>query len=250
MRIARLGLALMKGARHRTLAEIEVTSTGPAGDRELCLVDPARRRVMRTVEHPELMQVRASWTGRELVTAFPDRTLRAEPRPTGERLRCDYWGRSADLELLECTQTTALCELVGLPVLLARALHPGAVVFGAALTLITTTDLAELARRVGDAQVARESARFRATATIEDEGRLCGVRTGTRLRLGEATIEITGPIPRCTVIDHDPTTGRRDRTLLKTLATYRHEGGEIRFGHYARVVSPGRCCIGDDVVDV
>jgi uncharacterized protein YcbX len=68
-----------------------------------------------------------------------------------------------------------------------------------------------------------------------------------RLRLGGAVVELAGPTPRCAVIDSDPSTGRKDARLLGALAGYRRDAGEIWFGHYARVVSPGRCDTGDHV---
>jgi uncharacterized protein YcbX len=253
VRIQRLGLALMKGARHEELPALDLTASGPAGDRELCLVDLGRRRVVRTVEHPELMQVRVRRDGGDLVVETPDGVTRGSTRPTGEAVACDYWGRRPDLELLHGPHAAALADFLGMPVALARA-RPGEVVYGAPLTVVTTTDVAELGRRAGVPDLAAQSARFRATLVLDDDddadaagGPLPRDPTGTRLRVGDAVVELTGPIPRCAVIDSDPSTGRKDIALLATLAGYRRVAGEIWFGHYARVVSAGRCHAGDSV---
>lgn len=253
-RVQRLGLAVMKGVRHEPLPAVELTSRGPAGDRVFCLVDPERQAVLRTVEHPELLGLRARWDGVELAVDLPDgTTVRDAPRPTGEEAACDYWGRRPRLQLLRSAHAAALSDVVGRPVALARA-RPGDVVYGAPVTVVTTTDLDELGRRTGESDLAadpEQSARFRATITLDDRDRpLPADAAGTRLRIGGAggpELRLTGPIPRCRVIDLDPSTTRLDQHLLGALAGYRLTAGEISFGRYAEVVSPGRCAAGDDV---
>jgi uncharacterized protein YcbX len=247
VRIDRLGLALMKGVRHEHLAELELGPNGPAGDRELCLVDPDRARVVRTVEHPELIAVRVRRDRDALVVELPDRTVTGPVEPAGTTLECDYWGRRPGLDLLAGPHAAALSDFLGHRVELAGA-RPGDVVYGAPLTIITTSDLAVLGRRSGVPDLLAESARFRATAVVDDTDEpLAQEATGTLLRLGGALVELTGPIPRCAVIDSDPSTGRKDRRLLTALAGYRRRAGEIWFGHYARVVSAGRCRTGETV---
>lgn len=242
MRVARLGLALMKGVRHERLPAVELTAHGPRGDRELCLVDPARRRVVRTVEHPELMQARVRRVGGDLVVGLAGEEVVGAAATTGATVRCDYWGRQPALELLDGPHAGAFSRFLGREVVLARA-RPGDVVFGAPVTVVTTTELAELGRRSGVPDP--DPARFRATVVLDDaDDPLAPDATG-RIALGDAVVELTGPVPRCAVIDSDPVTGRRDARLLAALAGYRRDAGEIWFGHYARVVSPGRCGAGD-----
>ena len=62
------------------------------------------------------------------------------------------------------------------------------------------------------------------------------------MAVGDATIRVGGPIPRCAVIDHHPETGEKDARLLKALVRTRptNRAGEPMFGVYATVVSPGR----------
>jgi len=135
----------------------------------------------------------------------------------------------------------------GRAVLLARASHPGEVVYGASVTLVTTSSLAELARRTGGDL---DGAQFRATFTVDTGEAPAHVEdtwVGRRLHLGAAEVEVRGVVPRCAVIDLDPDTGERRSPALKTLGGYRHLHGEVAFGVDAVVTQPGQVRAGDRV---
>ena len=72
---------------------------------------------------------------------------------------------------------------------------------------------------------------------------------GPELRLGQAVIQIGGPVSRCATTTRDPSTGERDFDSLRAIAAYRgkREGKKIDFGVYAQVVEPGRVRVGDHV---
>ena len=61
--VVRAGLALVKGTRHQTEAAVTLDAHGPVGDRAFCLVDVARREVLRTVRNRSLVAVTATWDG-------------------------------------------------------------------------------------------------------------------------------------------------------------------------------------------
>ncbi|WP_310961875.1 MOSC domain-containing protein [Nocardioides terrisoli] len=247
MRVHRVGLSTMKGARHEERDEVELAASGPVDDRILCVVDVESRAVLRTVANPMLLRTRAHWSDPVLRLELPGGEVTGELDP-GEVLDFDYWGRRPALRLQSSVHAAALSDLLGLPVRLARVTTPADVVYGAPVTIVTTSDLAELGSRAGVPDLLGEFARFRATLTLDDgSDPLPTDATGVRVQVGTATIELLRPIPRCAVIDLDPWTGQRNRHLLETLAGYRREAGEIWFGHYARVVSPGRCAAGDRV---
>lgn len=243
--VARVGVTPLKGARHEALGSLELTASGPAGDRVFCLVDPGRRRVLRTVEEPVMMAVRASLSHGVLTVRLAGEEVSAAPQPTEEVLDCDYWGRRVELQVQRSGHAEMLGAHVGRPVVLARA-RPGAVVYGAPVTLVTAVALEELAGRAAVPSV--DPARFRATVAVDDGDQpLEHAPVGTRLRLGGAVVELGGEVPRCAVIDLEPSTGRKDAPLFKALAGYRRSAGEVFFGRYARVVSPGRVSPGDAV---
>jgi uncharacterized protein YcbX len=238
--VLRAGFSPLKGTRHLAHPTVRLQRYGAVGDRGLCLVDVAARRVLRTVQHPTLTAVIAQLEGDALSLTLPDgAAVTATPTPTGERLVCDYWGRDADLELLAGPHDALLSAYLGKPVRLAAA-PPRAVIYGGGVTLVTRATLDDLAARAG---APIDPARFRATLVVDsgEEPFAEDGWEGRELAVGEAVVRVTGGIPRCAVIDIDPVTGERNGRLLRSLASYRplNDAGEPCFGVYAEVVVPG-----------
>lgn len=243
--VVRAGFAPIKGTRHLAYDRVELDAYGAVGDRGLALVsvdpaDPARGRVLRTVQNPSLVAVRAEVAGDRLDVELPDgATASAEPVVTGERITCDYWGREVELELLDGPHAELFSRWLDRPVRLARA-RRGDVVFAGSVSVVTTGSLRDLAARTGVEAV--ESARFRPNLVVEtDEPYVEDAWVGREVRVGGARLRIGVPIPRCAVIDLHPETGERDVRLLKGLATHRplNRAGEPAFGVFAEVVGPG-----------
>jgi uncharacterized protein YcbX len=251
MRVTRVGFTPLKGGRHLTQPSVQLTPTGPSGDRAFCLVDPATDRCLRTVENPTLLQSRSSWDGATLCVELPAGTLVGEPVATGDVRRVDYWGRTAAVEVVDGPWSAAFSAHLGRKVVLVST-APGDVVYGASVTLVTGGSLARLAHELG---VPVDGARFRATVQL-DTGDLPAHAeddwVGRRLRLGTAEVQVRGPVPRCAVIDLDPASGVRDLRVLQALAGYRRHQGQINFGVDAVVTVPGRVSPGAtaDVVAV
>ncbi|WP_432478848.1 MOSC domain-containing protein [Nocardioides sp. GXQ0305] len=247
MHVARIGFTPVKGARHRTHASVSLTREGPQGDRVFCLVDPVTDRCLRTVENPTLLRACASWDGTVLSVDLPSGTVAGEPGRTGEVRRVDYWGRATDLEVVQGPWAAAYSAHLGRDVVLAAG-APGAVVYGGAVTLVTSASLARLAEEVG-APV--DGARFRATFEL-DSGEV-GPHVeeewvGRRLRIGTAEVRVRRVVQRCAVIDLDPASGVRDLGLLAALARYWPARGEVAFGLDAEVTVPGEVGTGDRAV--
>ena len=170
------------------------------------------------------------------------------PAPTGETLKVDYWGRVAALEVVDGPWAEAYSEHVGHDVLLARASHPGEVVYGASVTLVTTSSLAGSRRRTGGDV---DGAQFRATFTVDTGEAPAHVEddwVGRRLRLGAAEVEVRGVVPRCAVVDLDPdvrgTSKPRPEGTSGAIVSLH---GEVVFGVDAVVTQPGRVDVGDRV---
>ncbi|MFC8504533.1 MOSC domain-containing protein [Pedococcus sp. NPDC057267] len=247
MRVRRLGFAAVKGTRHLSRPVVELAADGPRGDRRYAVADPATGRVLRTVDHPALARVEAEVEGGLLRLRLPDGTLvdgPAEPGAIGQpggTLHGDYWGRPATLRLLDGSHDAALTAYLGRPATLV-ATEPGAVVWGAPVSLVTTGELERLAERLGAAGATAPAAldeRFRATVTLEADH---DPEPGTLLRLGAAVVEVVGRIDRCAVIDADPRTGLRDSRLLRHLE---QRDGLPTFGVDAHVLAPGTVRLGD-----
>lgn len=246
MRVARIGFTPLKGGRHRTHHSVELTPAGPLGDRVFCLVDPATGRCLRTVENPTLLQSHVSWDGTVLAVQLPTGNAVGEPVASGEVRAFDYWGRNAEVQVVDGPWAAAFSAHLGREVLLASA-APGDVVYGAPVSLVTSMSLTQLADEVGEYV---DGARFRATFQLDGDELTPHAEDewlGRRLRLGTAEIEVRSIIPRCPVIDLDPDSGVPDLALLKGLAGYRREQ-QLGFGVDAVVTVPGRVSTGDSAV--
>lgn len=245
LEVVRGGFAPVKGTRHLSLDQVVLDERGAVGDREYAVVeidpdDPTRGRVLRTVQNPSLVAVRAEVVGEGLDVELPDgEAASAVPVPTGRTVTCDYWGREIELELVDGPHAELFSRWLGRPVRLARA-GRGDVVFAGAVSVVTTASLRDLARQTG--QDAMDAARFRPTLVVEtDEPYAEDTWLGREVRVGGARLRIGVPIPRCAVIDSHPETGERDVRVLKTLASHRplNRAGEPAFGVFAEVVTAG-----------
>ncbi|HSO68206.1 MAG TPA: MOSC domain-containing protein [Arachnia sp.] len=244
MHVSRIGFTALKGARHVGRPFVDLTLDGPVGDRMFCLVDPARGRVVRTVENPTLMQTTAMWSDGVLTFTLPGAVVDGVPTFRGETRTLDYWGRRVELEMVEGPWADAFSAFLGYEVVLARA-GGGEVVYGASVSLITTGSLDELSRRVRTRVL---DSQLRATFTVHtDAPHIEDAWIGRRIVLGEAEVEVRSAIARCPVIDLDPDTGIRRSEALRALADYRRQGGELIFGVDAVVTRAGRVRVGDGV---
>ncbi len=251
MRVQALGFAAVKATRHLTREAVGVDARGVVGDRRWCLVDVARRDVLRTVRHPRLLALRADVAAdgslRLAAPGFPP----AEGRPSGsgETVTCDYWGRSVALELQEGPHAALASAWLGRSVRLAEA-SPGGVVYGGAVSLIGAASAAALPG-------APDPARFRANLVVAGADPFAeDAWLGHEVQLGAVVVRPRARTPRCAVVDSDPETGERDAALLEALVG-RSGGGRSGgagglpggpfLGVDGEVVVPGTVRVGDPV---
>jgi uncharacterized protein len=221
---------------------------GPVGDRVFCLVDPSRRRVVRTVENPSLLRACARWKAGVLSVDLDGDTFEGVPGLSGQRLDVDYWGRSTAVQCCDGPWADVYSQYLGYDVVLARSVTAGEVVYGASVTMVTTASMRRLFQRLG-ADI--DSARFRSTFLVDTGDSTAHVEdswVGRALRVGAATVRVRGVVPRCAVLDLDPVTGRGDAPVMGELSRYRQSQGEVTFGVDAVVTVPGKVRTGDPVV--
>jgi len=245
--IERIGFTPVKGARHLTHDVADLALDGPVGDRVFALVDPSRGRVLRTVENPALLRACARWDAGVLSVDLGGHSFEGAPSTNGEILRVEYWGRTAAVEVCTGPWAQAYSELLGYDVALCRSVTAGDVVYGASVTLVTTSSMRLLAQHLGREV---DSARFRSTFLVDTGDcppHLEDSWVGRELRIGEATVRVQGVVPRCAVVDLDPVTGHHDGSVLRQLAGYRRSRQDISFGVDAVVTAPGRVRAGDQV---
>ncbi len=247
MLVDRIGYTPVKGTRHRAHESATLGPGGVEGDRVLCLVDPDRDQVLRTVENGAGVQVLSHLHEDQLRLDLPGGSVGGTLEPTGRVHPVAYWGRRVEVEDLDGPLAAALENHLGRRVVLARAVEPGGVVYAGSVTLVTTSSVDELAGRVG---TTLDSARFRSTLVIDTPGEPAHVEdtwVGRQLQVGDAVLQVTAVLPRCAVVDVDPVSGERDVPVLAYLGRYRRSGSEIVFGVDAEVVRPGRVALGDPV---
>ena len=251
MKVVRVGVTPVKGARHPALDVVELDGDGAVGDRVFCLGDPVEGRVLRTVQHPGLPAVLARWDGSSLEVTLPSGEQAAgAPGDAGESVTCDYWGRRVVARLQDGPHAALLSTHLGLPVRLA-AVPRGDVIYGGAVSVVGTASLRELSRGLGPAARDLDPARFRATVVV-DAGETPFVEEewiGRELVLGTARVRVAERIPRCAVIDLHPTAGGSDLPVLRTLGRLRPPGtpAALCLGVDAVVTAPGVVRVGDAV---
>jgi uncharacterized protein len=227
-----LTIAPVKGLRVTNPDALDITPTGPPGDRAFLVVDP-ENMLLETTRTPALLQVAARWDGSVLTLTFPDHEVAAVPEPGAPARTANYEGREIAGRIL------------GRPVrLLARdAADRGA--DDAPVTLMSEASLNALAPALDGA--VPDPRRFRMTITIdgvdawEEHG-----WSGREVAAGDAVLRVTEPVPRCVVTTRDPEQGTRDVPTLKALANLRGKD-DVTFGVWCEVVAPGRVRVGDAV---
>jgi hypothetical protein len=240
--VTQLTIAPVKGMRVAITDELEITPTGPRGDRAFLVVDQDNSLLL-TTRTPKLLEVAARWADGQLTLVFPDGTeVSAAPEPGEAATTANYGGRPIAGRIVEGELAAALSAHLQRPVrLLAR--DPGdRGADDAPVTLMSQASLGALA--VPDPR------RFRMTITIDGAGAWEEHDWGGReLAAGDAVLRVTEPVPRCVVTTRDPDSGRRDAPTLKALATLRGKD-DVTFGVWCDVVAPGRVRVGDAVVIV
>jgi uncharacterized protein YcbX len=240
LQVTQLTIAPVKGLRVTAADELDITPTGPAGDRAFLVVDPDNSLLL-TTRTPALLQVAARWDEGRLALTFPDGTeVAAVPEPGAAATTANYEGREIAGRIVDGELAAALSEHLGRPVrLLAR--DPGdRGADDAPVTLMSQASLEALA--VPDAR------RFRMTITIDGGDAWVEHGWGGReLAAGDAVLRVTAPVPRCVVTTRDPDRGERDVPTLKALAALRGKD-DVTFGVWCEVVAPGRVRVGDAVV--
>ena len=248
--VSRLSVTPVKGLALHHPEETTLDRHGVAANRRFYLVREDGR-LFSGLQHGPLVRVRAEWDedADRLSLRFPDGTVVGGEVRLGEAIHTDFWRRrDVPGRVVEGPWSDALSALASRRLRLVKADVAGAAVDVEPVTLVSEESVAELGRQAGREAV--DGRRFRMLVEIAG----CSPHeedawSGRRLRLGEALLEVGGPVPRCATTTRDPSTGVRDFDALRAIAAYRGRryGHDIDFGVYARVLEPGRVGVGDAV---
>jgi uncharacterized protein YcbX len=230
----------VKSLQGERLESAEIGDEGIAGDRQWALFDQETGFGLTARRVPDLLfgaaRLRADG-GVEIV--LPDGTVTDDDaeisgwlgRPVTLRPASDTPRRpryeSPDDDLTEAVagSESRWHDWQGAP----GAFHDNA---GARLSLVTTGTLGTWDRR-----------RFRANVVLDGAGEAGLI--GSRVRLGDAVLDVGDPIPRCVMVTRPQAGGiGRDTSVLKTI--HRERGGELAVA--ALVTRPGCIATGDLLV--
>jgi uncharacterized protein YcbX len=251
----RISVAPVKGLRLLHPDAVDLDASGIPADRRFFLVGEQGELVDATDHGPLLAVVPDYEPGRErLRLVFPDATVVEGPADRlGSPVVTDVYGRVAEGRRVLGPFDEALSELAGRPVGVVRADRAGAAQDAHPLTIVSLASVRDLGVR-GHRGEDLDARRFRINLEVEDtepyEEDTWSRRT---VRIGDATIQVLGQIPRCVVTTLDPDTGQKDFATLTVIAGYRPRiggRGGLPFGMYAEVVRPGSVRVGDEVEPV
>jgi uncharacterized protein YcbX len=241
-RVSRINVTPVKSLRLHHPESVELGPEGAREDRRFLLVDDGRR-LYNGKRDTSLVRTSATWdpVSRHLSMTFPSgESLEAEAvRSRAELL--EVYGREVRGHAIDGPWADALSDIAGRSLTLVER-DDG--------VWATDSRPATLVSRSSVAVIDGDGRRFRMlleldgpAAFAEEEWR------SRRVRVGEATLLVGEPTPRCAVPSASPDTGRRDRDVLRELLDVRGPvGGEPCLGVYAEVLEPGTVRVGDEVV--
>lgn len=250
-RVTRISIAPVKSLGLVGLDEVELGPGGVAGNRRFWLVD-ADRRLVNNKRHGPLVRIRPDWDERTRVLAltFPDGRRVEGAVALGDPFEVRMYGYPLASRVVVGPWQDAISEFAGeeLTLLWAEDGAPDRLA-GGTVSLVSDASLARLAEEAGEAEPL-DGRRFRmlfeldGVAAHEEDDWI-----GSRVRVGEATVQVHGDVGRCAVTTHNPDTGVPDLDTLRALAGYRREGRteSLPLGVHGSVVVPGRVRVGDAV---
>lgn len=248
-RVARLSIAPVKSLGLLHPGSVTLTEDGVAEDRRFFLID-ATGRLMDRLVIGSLVRI-GSWTDPEATTLrleFPDGQVIDGDIELGDPVVTPIYGRQAEGHVVLGPFAAALCAYAGREIRLIRTDSVGGTRQDHPATFITDGSLDQLGQHLGVGAV--DGRRFRmlmelegGTAQEEDTW------IGQRVAVGETTLRVSAPVPRCAITTQDPDTGARDLDTLRTIISYRglRDGSDIDFGVWGEVEVPGVIRLGDEV---
>lgn len=248
-RVARLSIAPVKSLGLLHPGSITLTEHGVAEDRRFFLID-ATGRLMDRLVIGSLVRI-GSWTDPGATTLrleFPDGQVIGGDVELGEPVVTPIYGRQAGGHVVLGPFAAALCAYAGREIRLIRTDSVGGTREHHPATFITDGSLDRLGQHLGVGAV--DGRRFRMLMELEG-GAAHEEDTwiGQRVAVGETTLRVSAPVPRCAITTQDPDTGARDLDTLRTIISYRglRDGSDIDFGVWGEVEVPGVIRLGDEV---
>jgi uncharacterized protein YcbX len=246
--VSQLAIAPVKGMRLRPASEIQLGHHGVIGDREFLVVDDDGKLLL-TARNPDLVRIESCWEPAQnlLALRFPDGSVVQDaPEPGTAEVTQMYDGREIPGRAISGPLSAALSDHLGRPVHLFKraAEHLGS--DDCPVTLMSEASLHALAAQLSGA--APDPRRFRMTITVTGVDPWAEHSwSGQQVIIGDITLRVLSPVPRCVVTTRNPESGATDARILHALAKLRGKK-DITFGVWCEVIKPGRIQVGDLVI--
>jgi len=246
--VSQLAIAPVKGMRLQRSTEIQLGHHGVIGDREFFIVDD-HGKLLQTGRNPGLLRIEPSWEpARNLLTLrFPDGSVVQDaPGPGTAAVTRMYDGREIPGRVIPGPLSAALSSYLGQSVHLFKraADHLGS--DDCPVTLMSEASLHALATEFSG--TVPDSRRFRMTITVTGADAWAEHGwSGQQVAIGDITLRVLEPVPRCVVTTRNPESGATDARILHALARLRGKD-DITFGVWCEILQPGHIQLGDLVV--
>jgi uncharacterized protein YcbX len=240
-RVARINTTPVKSLRLHHPDSVELGPDGALEDRRFLFVDDGRR-LYNGKRDTSLVRTTASWDpgSRSLSMTVPSGELLEAEVVRSRPEVIEVYGRQVQGHAIEGPWADALSDLVGRSLTLIER-DDGA--------WATDSRPATLISRSSVGLIDGDGRRFRMLFELDGLDALVEEAwSGIRVRIGDATLLVGVPTPRCAVPSASPDTGCRDRDVLRELLEARGPvDGESCLGVYAEVLEPGVVRVGDEV---
>ena len=247
-RVARISIAPVKCFRLSHPEEVELGAEGVLENRRFFLIGPDSERLRSSLTSWPV-KVRADYDAatERLRMEFPDGdVVEGDATALSEPVRSAQGSLDIAGRVVVGPWEEPLSELAGHPVRLVRTDRAGTGL-NEPVTVVSDGSLGRLAEQAGRDEI--DSRRFRMLFELSGcEAHEEDTWEGWRFAVGEAVVEVGGPVDRCAVTTRDPDTGERDLDTLRLIKSYRGQRESdkaILFGVYCSVVQPGRVRVGD-----
>lgn len=248
-------MAPIKALSVQERQSLELGPNGVEDDRRYCIVDE-NGRMLNAKRVPGFVRIRPTLdeAAGNLELAMADGQRIGGTIELGSAVEVTIYGRQVPANEVVGPWSSALSAAADRQVRLVRFRAAGEGVDraddGAGATLLGVESLRAIGEAAGATQ-AVDPRRFRMLIGVSGiEAHAEDDWIGQPVRIGGAVIVPMGNVGRCAVTTIDPITGASDLDTLKALARYR--GGvetseRLPFGVWARVETPGRISLGDEV---
>jgi uncharacterized protein len=240
--VARINVTPVKGLALGNPESVELTPSGARDDRRFFLVSADGRLVNGKRIGGGLGLARTDWdsAGGVLSVTLPGGEIVCDVVRLGRETTTDIYTRPVAGHEVDGPFGEALSDLAGMPVTLIERAEQIWATDSRPASLISQASLDEFG---GDGRRFRMLLELVGLDAYEEDS-----WSGSLLQVGEITLEVGPPTPRCVLPSFGPDDAVRDRDMLRDILAERGPiDGQPCLGVFAEVIEPGVVRVGDAV---